>query len=71
MLLILAVASLLAGAVIAALVLVMVGIHTDERHRGLGDNPRTRAAAITRRLLNASARGFHDENIHDHDRTGR
>ncbi|HUY52507.1 MAG TPA: hypothetical protein VMV92_43535 [Streptosporangiaceae bacterium] len=71
MIVILVVTLLLAFGVLAALVLVMVGIRTDERHMSLTGRPRTRVAAATRRLLNAGARGFHDDIPRPHDHARR
>jgi len=42
--------------VLAVLVLVLVGIHDEERHMSLTGAPRTRIEAITRRLLGVGVR---------------
>jgi len=42
--------------VLAVLVLVLVGIHDEERHMSLTGAPRTRIEAITRRLLGVGIR---------------
>jgi hypothetical protein len=42
--------------VLALLVLVVVGIHDEDRHRSLTGAPRTRIEAITRRLLGVGIR---------------
>ena len=49
----------LALAVAAALVVVVVGIRGDERCQSLSQTPRTRAEAITRRVLGAYATPDH------------
>ena len=43
-------------AVLAVLVLVLVGIHDEDRHMSLTGAPRTRIEAITRRLLGVGVR---------------
>jgi hypothetical protein len=54
---ILAILALLAGlGVLARLVLVLVGIHDEERHLSLTSAPRTRTEAVTRRLLGVGVR---------------
>jgi hypothetical protein len=42
--------------VLAVLVLVLVGIHDEDRHRSLTSTPRTRIEAITRRLRGVGVR---------------
>ena len=42
--------------VLAVLVLVLVGIHHEDRHMSLTGAPRTRIEAITRRLLGVGIR---------------
>jgi hypothetical protein len=42
--------------VLAVLVLVLVGIHDEDRHMSLTGAPRTRIEAITRRLLGVGVR---------------
>jgi hypothetical protein len=42
--------------VFAVLVLVLVGIHDEDRHMSLTSAPRTRTEAITRRLLGVGIR---------------
>ena len=42
--------------VLALLVLVLVGIRTEERHMTLTSAPRTRTGALSRRLTGASTR---------------
>jgi hypothetical protein len=42
--------------VLAVLVLVLVGIHDEDRHMSLTSAPRTRIEAITRRLLGVGIR---------------
>ena len=50
-------AVLLTGlSVLAVLVLVLVGIHDEDRHMTLTSTPRTRTGAITRRLLGVGVR---------------
>lgn len=54
---ILIVAVVLTGlGVLAVLVLVLVGIHDEDRHMSLTGAPRTRIEAITRRLLGVGVR---------------
>jgi len=50
------VALLIALGVLALLVLVLVGIHDEERHMSLTSAPRTRIGAITRRLVGVGVR---------------
>jgi len=50
------VALLIALGVLALLVLVLVGIHAEERHMSLTGNPRTRVGAITRHLTGVGIR---------------
>jgi hypothetical protein len=50
------VALLIALGVLALLVLVLVGIHDEERHRSLTRAPRTRIGAITRHLTGVGVR---------------
>ena len=42
--------------VLALLMLVLVGIRAEERHMSLTSTPRTRAGAVTRRLLGVGIR---------------
>jgi len=54
---ILIVAVVLTGlGVLAVLVLVLVGIHDEDRHMSLTGAPRTRIGAVTRRLLGVGVR---------------
>ncbi len=50
------VALLIALGVLALLVLVLVGIHHEERHMSLTSVPRTRIGAITRHLTGVGVR---------------
>jgi hypothetical protein len=50
------VALLIALGVLALLVLVLVGIHHEERHMSLTSAPRTRIGAITRHLTGVGVR---------------
>jgi len=53
----LAIVALLIGlGVLALLVLVLVGIHDEERHMSLTSAPRTRIGAVTRRLTGVGIR---------------
>ena len=53
----LAIVALLIGlGVLALLVLVLVGIHHEERHMSLTSAPRTRIEAVTRRLTGVGVR---------------
>jgi hypothetical protein len=53
----LAIVALLIGlGVLALLVLVLVGIHDEERHMSLTSAPRTRIGAVTRRLTGVGVR---------------
>src|ERR1035441_7969429 len=53
----LAIVPLLIGlGVLALLVLVLVGIHDEERHMSLTSAPRTRIGAVTRRLTGVGVR---------------
>jgi len=53
----LAIVALLIGlGVLALLVLVLVGIHDEERHMSLTSAPRTRVGAITRHLVGLGVR---------------
>ncbi len=53
----LAIVALLIGlGVLALLVLVLVGIHDEERHMSLTSAPRTRIGAITRHLVGLGVR---------------
>ena len=53
----LAIVALLIGlGVLALLVLVLIGIHDEERHMSLTSAPRTRIGAVTRRLTGAGVR---------------
>ena len=42
--------------VLAVLVLVLIGIHDEDRHMSLTSAPRTRIEAVTRRLLGVGVR---------------
>jgi hypothetical protein len=54
---ILIVAVVLTGlGVLAVLVLVLIGIHDEDRHMSLTSAPRTRIGAVTRRLLGVGVR---------------
>ena len=54
---ILAIVALVIGlGVLALLVLVLVGIHDEERHMSLTSAPRTRIGAITRHLIGVGVR---------------
>jgi len=50
------VALLIALGVLSLLVLVLVGIHDEERHMSLTSAPRTRIGAVTRRLTGVGVR---------------
>ena len=50
------VALLIALGVLALLVLVLVGIHDEERHMSLTSAPRTRIGAVTRQLTGVGVR---------------
>jgi len=50
------VALLIALIVLGLLVLVLVGIHNEERHMSLTSAPRTRIGAVTRRLTGVGVR---------------
>jgi hypothetical protein len=53
----LAIIALLIGlGVLALLVLVLAGIHNEERHMSLTSAPRTRIGAVTRRLTGVGVR---------------
>jgi hypothetical protein len=52
----LAAVSAIGAGVLALLVLVLVGIRTEERHMSLTSGPRTRAASLARRMTGASVR---------------
>jgi hypothetical protein len=58
------VAAFLFGTVIVLLAIIVSGIHADDRARNLTGAPRTRTAAVTRRLLGVGVRGTGSE---DHD----
>jgi hypothetical protein len=55
------VALVIALGVLALLVLVLVGIHHEERHMTLTSVPRTRIGAITRRLTGVGVRTPHGD----------
>ena len=61
------VALLIALSVVALLVLVIVGIHHEERHMSLTSAPRTRIGAITRHLTGVSVRSPGAAPAKDHD----
>ena len=50
------VALVIALGVLALLVLVLVGIHDEERHMSLTSVPRTRVGAVTRHLVGVGVR---------------
>lgn len=50
---ILIVVATLAVIMLSALVIVIIGIHGDERHMSLTDEPRTLSAIIARRIIGA------------------
>jgi hypothetical protein len=53
----LAIVALLIGlGVLALLILILVGIHNEERHMSLTSAPRTRIGAVTRRLTGVGVR---------------
>ncbi len=51
-----AIAALAGLSALALLVLVLAGIHGEERHMSLTGTPRTRTAAVTRRVLGVGVR---------------
>jgi hypothetical protein len=54
---ILTIVALLIGlGVLALLLLVLIGIHDEERHMSLTSTPRTRIGAVTRHLVGAGVR---------------
>jgi hypothetical protein len=61
------VALLIALAVVALLVLVLVGIRAEERHMSLTGAPRTRIGAITRHLTGVGARPAESGPSSDHN----
>ena len=61
------VALLIALGVLALLVLVLVGIHHEERHMSLTSAPRTRIGAITRHLTGVGVRTPAVGPTNDHD----
>ena len=63
------VALLIALVVLGFLVLVLVGIHHEERHMSLTSAPRTRIGAMTRHLTGVGVRTPEADpgNDHDHD----
>jgi hypothetical protein len=50
---VLIVVAILAASMLSALVIVIIGIHGDERHMSLTDEPRTLSAIIARRIIGA------------------
>jgi len=50
------VALLIALGILALLILVLAGIHDEERHMSLTSAPRTRIGAVTRRLTGVGVR---------------
>jgi hypothetical protein len=65
---ILAIVALLIGlGAVALLVLVLIGIHDEERHMSLTSAPRTRIGAVTRRLTGAGVRTAHADPGTDQD----
>jgi hypothetical protein len=64
----LAIVALLIGlGVLALLVLVLTGIHDEERHMSLTSAPRTRIGAVTRRLTGVGVRTPQARPGHDQD----
>jgi len=61
------VAFLIALGVLALLVLVLVGIHHEERHMSLTSAPRTRIGAMTRHLTGVGVRTPGAAPAQDHD----
>jgi hypothetical protein len=47
------VVAILAVIMLAALVMVIIGIHGDERHMSLTDEPRSLSAIVARRIIGA------------------
>lgn len=63
-----AIMALLIGlGVLALLVLVLAGIHDEERHKSLTSAPRTRIGAVTRRLTGVGVRTPEDGPGEDQD----
>jgi hypothetical protein len=62
-----AVVLLTAAAVLALLVLVLIGIRDEDRHMSLTGPPRTRIAALTRRLTGVGVRTPHADPGTDQD----
>jgi hypothetical protein len=50
---ILVIVAILAAITLSVLVMVIIGIHGDERHMSLTDEPRTLSAIIARRIIGA------------------
>ena len=64
----LAIVALLIGlGVLALLVLVLAGIHDEERHMSLTSAPRTRIGSITRHLTGVGVRTPEADPSNDHD----
>jgi hypothetical protein len=59
---ILAIAAFLAGAVLAFLTLIIIGIRRGDRARRLADPPRTQIESVTRRVLRVGTRNHPDGN---------
>ena len=55
---------LLAVAALTVLVIVIAGIHAEERRMSLSDAPRTRSGALARRVLGAHAAPRANVRIH-------
>ena len=56
---------LIALAVLGLLVVVLIGIHDEERHMSLTGAPRTRTGAITRHLVGLGIRTSDADENHD------
>ena len=50
---------IIALGVLALLILLLIGIRTEERHMSLTSAPRTRAGSVSRRLIGVSVRRPH------------
>lgn len=58
---------LIALAVLGLLVVVLIGIHDEERHMSLTGAPRTRTGAITRHLVGLGIRTSEADSGENHD----